>query len=380
MKHLHFNKPFIGIAASAVCAAIVFGGGFGEMSLRADEPPAVLKDRKIGYALTDARWAIRQTENGKTECPDGFNEGPRAQFRALFPDGGTVEETRLARESASRFPLDHEDNFEYHRAQGKYAIGLNLDGKVGPDDFTTDAGEPGIDNQLFRAIGCTRLFRAPDGTFAHFTNMWVREMNYNRILIELTNVDSLTNDDDVDVTLYRGKDRLVTDATGANIIPGGSNRVDERFGKRYIHHLKGKIEDGVLTTEPADVQWPWAVFLQRPGAYDIRGLRFQVELGPEHAEGVVAGYADIKTWYAQLIRSWSTHHSSYGGLSQPSLYRQMLQLADGYPDETGANTALSSAITVRMTQVFIEHSGSDLVASDQKQAPSQVAIDRSANQ
>jgi len=376
MEHLSLKKPVLGFAARAACAAIILSS-VGPTIASADDTSAMLKNRTIGYALTDARWAIRQTENGKTECPDGFNEGPRAQFKALFPEGGTVEETRLVRESASRYPLDHEDNFSYREAQGKYAIGLNLDGEVGPNDFASETGEQGIDNQLFRAIGCTRLFRAPDGTFAHFTNMWVREMNYNRILVELTNVDSLTNDDDVDVTLYRGKDRLMTDATGANIMPGGSNRVDERFGKRFIHHLKGKIEDGVLTTEAADVHWPWAVFLQRPGAYDIRGLRFNVELGSEHAEGVVAGYADIETWYAQLIRSWSTHHSSYGGLSQPSLYRQLLRLADGYPDETGAMTALSSAITVRMTQVFIEHSGNDM-ASEQEQAPRRVALESAA--
>lgn len=373
----HFLKnPVVSFATRAVCAAI-FVSGFTTMAVRADDTSVYLKNRTIGFALTDARWAIRQTENGKTECPDGFNEGPRAQFNALYPEGGTVEETRLVRESASRYPLDHEDNFSYRQAQGKYAIGLNLDGEVGSDDFMSDDGEAGIDNQLFRAIGCTRLFRAPDGTFAHFTNMWVREMNYNRILVELTNVDSLTNDDEVDVTLYRGKDRLMTDATGANIMPGGSNRVDYRFGKRFIHRLKGKIEDGVLTTEAADVHWPWAVFLQRPGAYDIRGLRFKVELGPEHAEGIVAGYADIETWYAQLIRSWSTHHSSYGGLSQPSLYRQLLSLADGYPDETGANTALSSAITIRMTQVFIEHSGNDMALNDD-QSPRRVALDSGA--
>ncbi len=374
MKHHASKKHWTGLAASAACAAAVFGS-IG-MTAHAEDVGPALKDGKIGYALTDARWAILQTENGKTECPNGFNEGPREQFKALYPDGGTVADTQLERESVARYPQDKEDNFSYHHAEGKHAIGLNLDGKVGPNDFTSEAGDTGIDNQLFRAIGCTRLFRAPDGTFAHFTNMWVREMNFNRILVELTNVDSLENDESVDVTMYRGKDRLITDATGANIIPGGSNRVDERFGAEFIHHLKGKIENGVLTTEPSDVRWPWAVFLQRPGFYDIHDLRFSVKLGPDHAEGLVAGYADIETWYAQLVRSWSTHHSSYGGLSQPSLYRQMYQLADGHPDETGAMTAISSAITVKMTQVFIEHSGAEMASDQNQEDLPRVALDR----
>lgn len=312
-------------------------------------------DRKIGYVLTSVTWAVFQTPDGKTECPEGFNEGPREQFASLFPNLGTVADTQLEREGTARYPQDKSDNFPYRRAEGRLSYGLNLDGKVDTNDFTSPDGEAGIDNELFRAIGCTRLFRGPDGTFVHFTNLWLREMNFNRVLVELTDVDSLENDDAVNVTIYRGKDRLMTDATGAKILPGGSIRVDERFGKKFIHHQKGRIVNGVLSTEPSDVTWPWGVFLQRPGSYFIHGLRFQMKLGVEEAEGLVAGYADVESWYQQLVRSWSTHHSSYGGLSQPSLYHQLSQLADGYPSKEGQNTAISSAMNVTFTKVFIEH-------------------------
>jgi hypothetical protein len=321
----------------------------------ASADPVELKDHKIGFALTNALWALYQTASGKEECPTGFNEGPREQFKAMFPNGGSVEKTQLAYESMVRYPLDKELKFPYHQVAGKTGIGLNLDGKVKPTDFTSPAGEKGIDNQLYRAIGCTRLFRSPDGTYAHFTDMWVREIGFNRILFELTNVDNLNNDDDVDVTLYRGMDRLLTDATGANIVPGGSNRVDERFGKRFIRHFKGKIKDGVLTTEPVDVEWPWAVFLARPGTYLIKGMRLNIKLTDKGGEGIIGGYADVDSWAQQLVRSWSTHHSSYGGLSQPSLYPVLRQLADGYPDSSGRMTAISSALKVSMVQVFIQH-------------------------
>jgi hypothetical protein len=146
-------------------------------------------------------------------------------------------------------------------------------------------------------------------------------------------------------------------------MPGGSNRVDARFGAKFIHHLKGKIANGVLTTEPADVYWPWAVFFRRPGGYEIRGMQLNVKLDSEKGEGLVGGYADVDSWASQLVRSWSTHHSSYGGLSQPSLYPVLRRLADGYPDKTGANTAISSALTVSMVQVFIQHEADTIVAS-----------------
>jgi hypothetical protein len=364
MKHL-FDKNQRGPAVRTMCAAVLLSAAVSTTVL-AEDAAGGIKNRTIGYALTDASWSLLQTADGKTECPQGFNEGPREQFKALYPNGGTVEGTQLAREAVARYPMDQQDKFPYREATGKQAIGLNLDGKVGPNDFSSQAGEAGVDNQLFRAIGCTRLFRAPDGTYAHFTNMWVREMNFNRILFEIGDVDSLANDDSVTVTLYRGLDRLMTDATAANIMPGGTNRVDERFGKRFVRHLKGRITDGVLTTEAVDVEWPWAVFLGRPGTYSFRGLRLNVKLTPTGGEGLVGGYADVESWYAQLVRSWSTHHSSYGGLSQPSLYPVLHRLADGYPDENGKMTAISSSLSVKLVQVFIEHgAGNQIVQNDQ---------------
>src|SRR5690606_16314018 len=114
---------------------------------------------------------LYQSADGQEECPQGFNEGPREQFARLFPQGGGVTQTQLAYESRVRYPLDEPLKFPYRQAQGPVGLGLDLDGQASPEDFTSPEGEAGIDNQLFRAIGCTRLFRTPDGTYAHFTNM-----------------------------------------------------------------------------------------------------------------------------------------------------------------------------------------------------------------
>ena len=360
------------LITKTACAAVVLSG-FAAGAALADDAVPGLQNRTIGFVLTSANWGLYQTPDGKAECPDGFNEGPREQFKALYPNLGTVEGTQLERESASRYPLDKTDSFPYREVKGKIGIGLNLDGKVGPHDFTSADGEQGIDNELYRAIGCTRLFRGPDGTYANFTDLWVREMNFNRVLVELTNVDSLTNDPSVDVAIYRGKDKLMTDATGANIMPGGSNRVDERFGKRFMAHTKGKIENGVLKTEAVDVHWPWAVFLGRPGAYDFKGMKFQLALTGEKAQGLLGGYSDIDTWYQQLVRSWSTHHSSYGGLSQPSFYRALHRLADGYPGPDGKNMGISSVLNVKMVQIFIQHEGEQVAEAPKAEKPARDA-------
>ena len=73
---------------------------------------------------------------------------------------------------------------------------------------------------------------------------------------------------------------------------------------------------------------------------------------------MIGGYADVETWYTQLIRNDSTHHLSNGQMSALSLHKALHRLADAYPDpRTGANTAISSALDAKFTQVFIQHSG-----------------------
>ena len=310
----------------------------------------------IAYALVSLHWATYQTADSKAECPQGFNEGPREQFKILFPDNGvkrTLMETQIKREIDGWFPSAEPDQFPFREAGGRTAIGMNLDGKTGANDFTSPDGEPGIDNQLYRALGCILSYRGPQGPNDYFDNEAIAKDRYNRTLIELTGVDSLINDDDVGVTVYRGLDPLLTDATGNNIMPGGSERIDTRWGAKFIQHFRGRITAGVLTTAPADFVFPWSTF-ELPTDQYIRAMRMRVKVAPDGAEGLIGGYADVETWYRQTMKSESTHHQSYGQLSPPSLYKALRRLADAFPDPaTGVNTAISSALRAKFTQVFI---------------------------
>jgi hypothetical protein len=137
---------------------------------------------------------------------------------------------------------------------------------------------------------------------------------------------------------------------------GGSQRVDMRWGAKLIRQTTGKIVDSVLTTEPIDdVVIPW-MNLGVPTFQIIRDFRVQLTLTPSGAEGLIAGYADVETYYKQLIRNDSTHHLSNGQISGISMYKALRRLADAYPDpDTGENTAISTALDVKLAQVFIIH-------------------------
>jgi len=323
-----------------------------------DGDPNTFTNGSIGYVMTNLFWSVYQTPGGKTECPNGFNDGPREQFEALFPTGEkrTVVDTQLRQEIETWYPTTEPDGLPFYEVEGQLSYGLNLDGNIGTNDFTHPDGDDGIDNEVYRAIGCIIGFRGPDGVEYIFQDKAILDRRYNRTMIELTGVDDLTNDEDVTVTFYRGLDRLLTDATGYKVMPGGSQRVDTRWGARLIQQTRARIVDAVLMTEPLDeVLLPW-MNLGVPTFQLIRDLRLQLELTPTGATGLIAGYADVDTWYKQLIRNDSTHHLSNGQISAISLYKALRRLADAYPDpETGANTAISTALDVKLTQVFIVH-------------------------
>jgi hypothetical protein len=343
----------------AAVAALAVGAG----SATADTPassdqPSVIRDGRIGYVVTHRYWAVHQTPEGKVECTRGYNDGPREQFKQLFPEDGvkrTLIDTQLMREGRQWFPDTSEEVFTFKEAGGKVSFGMDLDGKVKDNDFVSPDGAKGIDNQLYRAIGCISNYRAPEGTVYHFENEFMRRYNSNRFMIELSGVDSLVNDGDVTVTTYRGLDALITDATGAAFIPGGTQRVDARFGKEFISSFKGKIVDGVLTTEGSPLVMPGSATFNTSTLHHFKQARFQLKLTPERAEGVIAGYVDVEAFNNHLNTTWSTHHQSYGQLSAPSLYRALRRLADGYPDDKGQMTAISAALSVKLAQVYIEH-------------------------
>lgn len=327
----------------------------------AELPQPHHKDGRIGYVLTDKAWVFYEDDGLDVQCPHGLNSsGVREQFAELFPMDGdrewTVVETRLMREGRM-WHLDTSEEplpFPYYEAQGEIAYGMNLDGKVGPNDFRSPDGEEGIDNQLQRAIGCTSGWRS-DGQLRHFDSLFAVGHNYNRWMIEVSDVDDLVNDDDVTVTTYRGLDDLFTDAAGDGFLPGGTQRVDWRWGQSFINKTKGKIVDGVLTTEPIKVaKIPWA--MRFVGHYDVLDFRLKLNLRPDGAQGIFAGYVNAEQWTNRLNRNWGAHHQSYGTISAASEYRALRRLADAYPDpETGENTAISGAATITLTQVYILH-------------------------
>jgi hypothetical protein len=312
--------------------------------------------RTIAYVVTNLSWALQSTPE-MTECPHGLNDGVREQFKQLFPEVAgrprRFVDTQLRRQVESYHPTAAPDALPFREGEGPVAPGLDLDGVAGPEDFTSPDGVRGVDNQMHRVLGCIANYRAPDGPIRFFEDEMVLRENYNRIIVQLAGVDSLADDPDVDVMIFRGRDNVLVDAGGLKALPGGTQRIDTHWGGRYIRRTHGRIDKGVLSTEPVDLLYPWDAFYM-PTDHYMWGARLHLALTPVAAEGLIAGYTDVETWYLHMLRNWSAHYQSYGKSSGPSIYKAMRRLADGVPDPvTGANRAISSALAAKFTQVRV---------------------------
>jgi hypothetical protein len=168
--------------------------------------------------------------------------------------------------------------------------------------------------------------------------------------MEVTSVSDLRNDDDVRVTFYRPVDKLIKDPAG-QVLPYASYQIDTT---RYGDSTRGKIVNGVLTTDPVDAHLPFFGNVVISEMY-IRGLRLKIDLASDGsgAKGILAGYSDREAWWDYLRKigmSWLGRHSC------PALYEASRRLADGYPDPvTGECTAISSAFKIEMVPAFVVH-------------------------
>jgi hypothetical protein len=337
-------------------------------------PAFAAESHSIGLAITNWRTGVYETPSGKEECPDGFQYNNNAQFKAQFPTPeaqqawmekyGHPTNRGPAGENIYFFPTVMTDPLPFKVLRSKIAIGMNLDGDLDGkgtatslphEKFTSPDGERGVDNQLYRVIGCMTGWRS-QGMIQSIVQQFVRTFAETRTIIEITNVDNEVNDPDVNVTIYRGLDPVYADAKGKGI-PFLSQRIDYDKGARYIVKLKGKIEGGVLITEPAEIMLPACENPRLPLDRIIHAGRLRLKLTPDGAEGLLGGYVDIDNWYTIFAKSWGAHATAdVQGWSGPATYKAMQQYADYRDPKTGKVTGISTAYQVAFTRTFIVHS------------------------
>jgi hypothetical protein len=320
----------------------------------------------LGFVLSRYDYLFYQTPGAKEECPHGFAPTNREQWEAQFP---TAEQRRahLSRclattnrgpdcENVWIAPEAINDPLPFRAVEGKHAFGMDLDGADGTqaadtcahEEFTSPDGTTGIDNQYYRFLGCDRFVQGGQHHSPQNDKARTAQYQVNRVLLEVSGVDDEVNDDSVDVAIYRGKDPLLVDAMEV-AVPWQSQRVDETIPPI---HVRGKIVDRTLVTEPADVFWEGLLFERR---LLLRDMTLHLTLGGVHARGLRVGYVDAERLWRSYVNTSRWGGNIYGA-SGPAAYRALYELADGFKDPTtGRCTALSSAREYDFVRAYVIH-------------------------
>lgn len=325
-------------------------------------PQATAPSRTRDFALVDFSFDQPAYELAAA-CPQGLNLNERdhlvvalsasdAEAASSVPPGFD-----FIREDRKRGGVDPCADPGHYPDAGHLAFqgtavspGFDLDGvastahKGGPtscphDDFLSRDGAPGIDNQLWRVLGCIEGYQ-PGATIDEFAVTNIRD-GARTILVRISGIDDDRNDPEVEVGLFSGVDSIPLDLSG-QWLRGASLGASE--DTRYHNRLRGRIVDGVVMAGPQDILLDFdGQFLD--SEYPLRSARVEFEMAPDgRLHGTIGGYWDVDRFYDTYARQATRLGAFTVGFRCPAMYHALNRYADAKPDpESGACTAISTA-------------------------------------
>ncbi len=237
---------------------------------------------------------------------------------------------------------------------GKYAYGFDLGGKSDQSKFVDPDTNEKIDNQLWRAVGCTESYRAtpPEQPYPE-------ELSWATLIdtapgwaIYLTG-ENLDKDGPVTVTTDRLLQHLERDANG-KVMPFGTYVIDPSPKSHNV--FQGEIKDGILTITPSKLYMK----AQHPFYLDIALTNAHMRLRHEvdgRLTGYWGGYLDWQR-YAYMYTSRPANGADYIGL-----YHSLRRMADANPDPaTGKNRDISGTFRMEALPAYLANIDGKVIA------------------
>jgi hypothetical protein len=332
-----------------------------------------------GYAVS---WFYTAAESQKDDCPDGTNDLSDVMVRKILVQMGktpaeidelfkdypnnlyTVLYARGKRDGQTvnvyTNPTSVPDP-NIKTVQGHSAYGFNLDGKDGPNDFVDpQTNEHGVDNMLYRALGCFITQRASGGTRATWPAIeW--DMTRDQMpawLIEVSGIERDANgkikDGDVQLGFYRATGPVTRNAAGD---PQSDMSFTVDTNPRTQNVVHATMKNGTLWSDPFEfymIQDPFAV-----AEYHFKKTRIRLTLNDDGtAKGILGGYQPWLPIYESFALGGSTNELNLS-VNTPGIYYALKKLADFEPDANGQNQYISSAYAIEAVPGFITHQNAD---------------------
>ena len=393
-------------------------------------PPTFVQDGKAGFVVTEIQYALGLDAEQAGSCPDGMTEGMRRDEPGGYGSGAPGAGQRPAgtppptgQQGAGSAPpsgqrsegapssgqrpvgaspggqqggggfagmmngpnacatpetFKPDPGYRTVKVRDIKAYGIDLDGqnsrakgKPAPgtcahDDLVGMNGERGIDNQFYRLVGCTKSYQSTGPA-----NTWTIEMHTGSwgILITLAGVDDIRNDDSVEVVFAANADPI---ELSPNREPLANATYAMQQDPRFRGKTRGRIKEGVLTTDPVDVRVHKitnSIYLERI----LTEARAQMTLSKDGVlEGYLAGYTPVEDLYnfeygfrngknakgepANPRATIGSANGRAGTLTYTcnGVYHAMHELADGQPDpKTGKCTSISTQYRIKAIPAFV---------------------------
>ena len=363
-----FNSKFA--RGLALGAAGVLAAGFSSHAARAETR---------GYAVS---WFYMAAESQNDDCPDGTNPLSDVMVKQFLVDMG-----KTPAEIADLFK-DYPNNLYvalYMRgkqngkwvnvyanptsvpdpniktAKGHVAYGFNLDGKDSPNDFVDpQTKQAGVDNMLYRVLGCFITQRASGGKRATWPDIeW--DMTRDQMpawIVEVSGIErdaaGKIKDGDVKLGFYRATAPVTRNAAGD---PQSDMSFTVDTNPRMQNVVHATMHNGTLTTDSFEfnmIQDPFAV-----SEYHFKKTQIRLTLSDDGtAKGVLGGYQPWLPIYESFALGGSTNELNLS-VNTPGIYYAMKKLADAYPDASGQNQYISSSYMIEAVPAFITHPNAD---------------------
>jgi hypothetical protein len=290
----------------------------------------------------------------KIADPNTFNRGKFGQYATMRGKQNGKDVLIYSHPLAAPDPHIHLD-------QAKEAFGFNLDGKVGPKDYTDPlTKEKGVDNAAARVFGCFDRTRGtldqPPGNWSY---RWSHYNEGNTWLMEISNKGNkpltFQNDDNVTVNFYRGTELPLKNGSGyqRNV----TYTIDPNHELTKMTSFKGKIRNGMFQADVTPEFHMIASSRIQP-IFDIKSVHLRISLKPDGSiRGFMGGYHPIDNVYFPF-GDYGVGAEYCGGMDVSGLYQALVQNADTDIDadpKTHRRTRISQTYQIEAVPAYLRH-------------------------
>jgi len=323
-------------------------------------------------------WFAQAHNTQEGDCPTGINPGYEEQVPQSLAELGLSEDEITALLKAedpdsvfkvrdlinNRARIDGKPANAYaHPAAvvdpklstvvGEYAYGFDLDGRGDTSASFEDpqTGVSGIDNELFRVLGCFDAFR---GTLSNSPTYsawaWTMMKDSTPAWTMTLEGESLDADGEVVIHFNRALEFVKSDANGQ---PRADMTYRASPDPRSQNTFRGEIRDGMVhITEHGVLN-----LLQDPlvfPEFTLHNTHLRMQISDNGSiEGVLGGYQPWHpVYFAYAGGGWAVEHDILGNI--PGIYHLLRRFADALPDpETGQNMAISASYYFEAVPAFV---------------------------